>query len=413
MHSIKKLLQIRLFYYIIAIFVSVLVIFNISIFILSNVQFNNETKRQYESLTNMVAHLSTQEDETVLEAYLEHYVHTNQVLIVVINDQGVAIFDNDTRNELNIFSDIYYKDQYVGKISANFENSTLSKEYSIGFIIFNISSILLFTLGSYILYKYVKKQNSLLYNDFKNTMSSTHLFNFKETETLNNNLLKLMDQKSKQQHIYIDYVKSLAHDIKTPLTVLSMYLEAFKNKKIDYEDNINDEMMSELKKIDALVPKFIEFNMTQISYKQDISEAIRKFVRQYKDVFLIKNIDIVTQLEPVIVDISDDDFSRIIEHLVYNAFYYSNPNHTIRICTTSENRSLVIEDQGIGMSEATINKIMEGPHRSEEAKKFHSKGSGIGYQIILKIIKKLNSQLLIESTIDQGTKVTILFNNDK
>lgn len=408
MYSIKKLLQTKLFYYIIAIFVSVLVIFNLSIFILINMQYNNETKREYESLTEMVSHLGAQEDEEVLNAYLEHYVHTHQVTIVFINHEDQIIYDNDINNDLVIFDEIYYHNQYVGKISVDFQYSALGAEYSFGFLVLNVATLFLFILGSYMLYKFISKQNDLLSTDFSNMMSKNHEFSFKETDYLNKNLILLVNRETKQQQIYMDYIKKIAHDIKTPLTVISMYLEALKNNKMNFDQDLNKAMTEELEKIEGIIPKFIEMNTKQISYRQDISKYIKEFIEKYQDVFESKHIKIKTELNPLWIEISDDDLSRIVEHLIFNAFYYSNENKIININTIND-RYLIIEDQGIGMSKKEIENLFKGSFRSKRALSYHTKGSGIGFQIVLEIIKKLDAKIDIESDVDVGTKVIIDF----
>jgi hypothetical protein len=92
-----------------------------------------------------------------------------------------------------------------------------------------------------------------------------------------------------------------------------------------------------------------------------------------------------------------------------NAFYYSKHNSTIKIIVDEQTRTLVIEDNGIGMSKETIQMIMKSPFRAKEAMILNEKGSGIGYQIIHDIIKHTGARIHIESEIDHGTKVSVHF----
>jgi signal transduction histidine kinase len=132
-------------------------------------------------------------------------------------------------------------------------------------------------------------------------------------------------------------------------------------------------------------------------------------MNKYKDIFDSKKISIETKLEPLKLNVSDKDLERLIEHLTFNAFYYSKPQSNVKITTQNENRLLVIQDEGIGMSRETIEMILKGPFRSKEAIVLNEKGSGIGFQIIKEIVEKLGATLQIESVIGQGTQIIIHF----
>ena len=81
MNSIKKLLENQIFKYVIVIFITMILLLNISFYIYVNMQYKTEVNRQKESLFTMTAHLATEENYSFLELYLEHYTHTNNVVI--------------------------------------------------------------------------------------------------------------------------------------------------------------------------------------------------------------------------------------------------------------------------------------------------------------------------------------------
>ena len=71
---------------------------------------------------------------------------------------------------------------------------------------------------------------------------------------------------------------------------------------------------------------------------------------------------------------------------------------------------LIVEDQGIGMSEEMIKHVFDEAFRGNQASKYHLKGSGIGLHIVKETLDRIKAEITIESVIDQGTKVTIKFN---
>ena len=408
--TIRELLQKKIFYYVIFVFASVLVIFNLIIFILSSVQYQQEIKREQASLVSMIAHLSAQEDETVLRAYLEHYVHNHQVEIIMINDQDDIIYQNIDEQTTVIYQDVFYDELYVGKVYANYQTSYLSQEYSVGFILINFLSLILFGIGTILFAKYLKKQNQSMLTDISNLMVEDQSFSFQELKEVNRLLIDAIHKEKKHQQVYQNYIKTLAHDLKTPLTALSIYIEALSKEKMTLDQSVKKDMTEELRSMEEMIPKMIEMDIEQLAYKHDVSPIILKQLNQYKDVFSSKSMTLDIDLEPLHIEISDDDLKRVLENIVFNAFYYAPAGKHISVKTVEKKRLLIVEDQGIGMSKEMIKHVFDEAFRGNQASKYHLKGSGIGLHIVKETLDRIKAEITIESVIDQGTKVTIKFN---
>ncbi len=408
--TIRELLQKKIFYYVIFVFASVLVIFNLIIFIVSSVQYQQEIKREQASLVSMIAHLSAQEDETVLRAYLEHYVHNHQVEIIMINDQDDIIYQNIDEQTTVIYQDVFYDELYVGKVYANYQTSYLSQEYSVGFILINFLSLILFGIGTILFAKYLKKQNQSMLTDISNLMVEDQSFSFQELKEVNRLLIDAIHKEKKHQQVYQNYIKTLAHDLKTPLTALSIYIEALSKEKMTLDQSVKKDMTEELRSMEEMIPKMIEMDIEQLAYKHDVSPIILKQLNQYKDVFSSKSMTLDIDLEPLHIEISDDDLKRVLENIVFNAFYYAPAGKHISVKTVEKKRLLIVEDQGIGMSKEMIKHVFDEAFRGNQASKYHLKGSGIGLHIVKETLDRIKAEITIESVIDQGTKVTIKFN---
>ncbi len=408
--TIRELLQKKIFYYVIFVFASVLVIFNLIIFILSSVQYQQEIKREQASLVSMIAHLSAQEGETVLRAYLEHYVHNHQVEIIMINDQDDIIYQNIDEQTTVIYQDVFYDELYVGKVYANYQTSYLSQEYSVGFILINFLSLILFGRGTILFAKYLKKQNQSMLTDISNLMVEDQSFSFQELKEVNRLLIDAIHKEKKHQQVYQNYIKTLAHDLKTPLTALSIYIEALSKEKMTLDQSVKKDMTEELRSMEEMIPKMIEMDIEQLAYKHDVSPIILKQLNQYKDVFSSKSMTLDIDLEPLHIEISDDDLKRVLENIVFNAFYYAPAGKHISVKTVEKKRLLIVEDQGIGMSEEMIKHVFDEAFRGNQASEYHLKGSGIGLHIVKETLDRIKAEITIESVIDQGTKVTIKFN---
>jgi len=409
MNSIKNLLVSQIFKSVLIIFLSTIFILNIAFYLFSNNQYQKEIARQYDALYNMTAHLSTEENFGTLIIYLEHYTHNNDVTIHFKNITEQTIFSNDFDARLQKYEPVYYDDILLGYIAVNFESSKLSKDILYGFIGLNLTSIILFAFGMYILYKFLRNENTKLRLDLNNIETESSVFSYKEIKQLHLQLMNGQIQREKQRSVYESHIKSIAHDIKTPLSVIRIYADSLVNEKLNPTKDVFLDIQAETVKIMNLIPKFIELDYVEPPYIQDVSLFINKYANKYKEIFESKQITISLELDRLSINISDKDLERLIEHLLFNAFYYSNPQSNISISVHNKNRKLVVEDEGIGMTIETIQNILKGPYRSVEAMKLNEKGSGLGLQFVKDIVQRLGANLQIDSVVGHGSKITIQF----
>lgn len=409
MNSIKNLLITRIFQSILMIFLLTIFLLNIAFYFFSNDQYQKEIQRQYDALYTMTAHLSTEENFDTLEVYLEHYTHTNDVIIHFKDHDQQSVFTNDTTQELTEFEPVHYQDTLVGYLAVNFESSRLGKDILYAFLWLNAISITLLSLGTLILYRFLVNENKKIQHDLSSIGQKDALFSYQEIHHIHTQVVNHQEQKMKQKHAYESHIKSIAHDIKTPLSVIQIYNDSLIEGKLSPTKEVLNDMKEEIDKINTLIPKFIESEYRALPYSQDITLYIKKFAHDYKEVFDRKEIRIDLHLESLSVYLSDQHVKRLIDHLLFNAFYYAYPHSVIYVTTNQDQRKLIIKDQGIGMSKETISMIFQGPYRSHEATLLNEKGSGIGFQIVRQIVEDLKATLSIDSEVNQGTTITIQF----
>ncbi|NQT97273.1 MAG: HAMP domain-containing histidine kinase, partial [Candidatus Marinimicrobia bacterium] len=68
---------------------------------------------------------------------------------------------------------------------------------------------------------------------------------------------------------------------------------------------------------------------------------------------------------------------------------------------------LIISDTGIGVSDLDQVKIFNEFYRAENAKKFATIGTGLGLNIVKKMVYQLGGTIDLVSKLDQGTIITV------
>ncbi|MCR3905479.1 MAG: HAMP domain-containing histidine kinase [Tenericutes bacterium] len=397
----------------IIVFSALLIIFNIGFFVFSIVQYNRQIERQEDSFIEMMGHLIVLESIDASITYVEHYDHTHGVSVIYYDADNHILYQSEQiPNHTNRLQIKDSSDNILGEVVLDYQKSVIGKELTVGLVSFNLFSLIVFLIGISILYKYINSQYKFIVEDMNNIGKGSSSFKFSDIDNIHDRYIKALESEKEIKKIQEHYVKVLAHDVKTPLTVIKAYLEGIHSKRIEFDSRINQDMLNEVKIIEKLIPQLMVTSIKQVSIKQDIALPIKATLDKLKDVFKTKDIEVYQSIDSFIIYVSTIDIVRLLENLVFNAFYYSDYGGKINIVLDKKNSQLVVEDFGIGMSKETLNKIYSGPYRETKAKQYHQKGSGVGLQIVFAIVEKIGAKIRIDSEENKGTRVTITFSSD-
>ena len=107
---------------------------------------------------------------------------------------------------------------------------------------------------------------------------------------------------------------------------------------------------------------------------------------------------------------SDEALLKLLfKNLIENAIKYGNNNPVNVVLEKEKKIKVVIEDFGIGMSKEALPHIFDRFYREDEARNREIKSYGLGLSIVKEIITLLDIDIQVESQIDKGTKITLLF----
>lgn len=409
MRSLKRWLSTHLYYRVVLVSVSAILVINLMFFVFANIQNSRETDRREATLYLLVGHLLSEESEAVVTAYLEHYTHVNGVTIVLLDEQDEVLFTSTATIPTSGFDQVLYDGVPVGSIYADFQRSALGIEYAAGFLILNAVSLVILGFGIGWLKRYLNRTVATLNADLNQAEEASGEFSFQEVADLHEKIRQARSREGHQKELHDALIRSLAHDVKTPLTAALLLLEAMAKKRIDINDDTLQEIAEELRRIESIVPKFIDVERFEEAGLVDLNEYFPAFVLAHKEVFATKQIDVKLALESLVIDISMTDLTRIAEHLIFNAFYYGREKGTIRIRTNAVARVLEIEDDGIGIGLETLERLQNGPYRAPDAVRLHANGHGLGIGIVREIVTRIGAEMEISSTVGQGTTVWIRF----
>ena len=394
--------------FVMMLFGGILLVANVSVFVLSSIQYQSEIEREQSSFTAMMVHLYTMESTDTAITYAEHYHHTSGIDIAFYEAGGQLLYQTDDdmsmETRLSLTDD---GDREIGWVYYDDQTSYLGSELSWGLLVMNGISILTFLLFLKIFYVYLNGWESLMKKDFARIGHDKTGYHFKDLHDVGERLKTSLETKQRTQDLQKHAITTLAHDIKTPLTVIKTTLDGIRLGRLRMDESTIGDLSEEIKAIEAMVPKIMAGDESSLPVTQNIKPLIVSIIDRLSDVFESKHLTVTTELDDIVMTIAPEDVTRILEHLLFNAYYYNKEGGSIDIRLDGDAGNLTVQDTGIGMDEETLNHLTKTPYRSEEAKKHNKKGSGTGLLIVDEIVRRNRLSMVIESRLDAGTTVTI------
>ena len=216
----------------------------------------------------------------------------------------------------------------------------------------------------------------------------------------------------KENTEYQEYVESFVHEIKTPISALSLALE-----------NNNDfRLKQEVDKINQLVEQMLYYARSENVEKDyiikecNLKDIISKVIKKNKEIFILEKIEIkLEKLENKKV-LSDSKWLEfIINQIISNSLKYVDKEKSIITISAIENEKniiLKIQDNGIGIPKPDIKKVFDKSFTGENGRKIQT-STGMGLYIAKQLCKKLGHKIEIESEQNEYTSVYITFNKNE
>ncbi|GHU18626.1 hypothetical protein FACS189472_07230 [Alphaproteobacteria bacterium] len=223
-----------------------------------------------------------------------------------------------------------------------------------------------------------------------------------------------LEEQSKLKVVF----EQIAHDIRSPLAALSMFTKnckglsetehiALRNISTSIE-NITGDLLNkykENKEKESVDPAFSE---QYVSIYISLLEIIGSKRYQYKNLDVIFNFSSDPSSNFAFIGGDYSDFCRMTSNLINNSVEaLEGKPGIIDISFTAKKQKVEIniKDNGCGMPQEMVDKFMSNiPVGSTK-----ENGHGIGMQQVKSALQEMNGQMLIESSENVGTEITLIF----
>ncbi len=245
------------------------------------------------------------------------------------------------------------------------------------------------------------------------------VFNY---QMLNEKLQEINSEKTK-------YLVNATHQLKAPFAAIQSYTDIL---QAGYADDLSDKVIAIVGKIKIrceLLSRSIREMLELANLNSCVEENI-KMVDICLNELIARVIDIVEGIAEsrniniafskctgnCMVKCNPDQIMTLVQVLIENAINYSDDNSNIEITLEeglSNRVTLTVTDHGIGIASKNLKLIFKEYFRSNVAVKKSTNGTGLGLSIARRIAQIHRTDILVDSTLGEGSSFKVSFSLSK
>jgi len=218
-----------------------------------------------------------------------------------------------------------------------------------------------------------------------------------------------------------DFINNMTHEIKTPISTISLACEALSENEIRKNEILADNYLNvindENKRLGGIAEKILQaatIETGEFKLKKeeiDIHRVIDDVINTIGIHVEVKDGRIIKDLQASNPKISGDKMhiTSVVSNLIDNANKYTprKPEIIIRTKNTDEGILLSVQDNGIGISKENQKKIFDKLYRVPTGNIHNVKGFGLGLSYVKAIVERHDGKVTVESEVRKGSKFNV------
>lgn len=233
--------------------------------------------------------------------------------------------------------------------------------------------------------------------------------------------IRILLRQKRLNDIRNDLVNNLTHELKTPISTISLACEALADPSMPKTEQqvrtFTTMIRDENKRLGALVENVLQSavqdsgRMVLKPVDLDLHTLIADVVRSSTMQVSRRNGRIDLDLKAEIHGLKADriHLTNLLYNLIDNAVKYTEQEPRIRIATVSNNEGITmrITDNGIGIAAGEHRKIFDKLYRVPTGNLHNAKGFGLGLSYAKSVVERHGGRITVESTPGQGSTFII------
>lgn len=232
-------------------------------------------------------------------------------------------------------------------------------------------------------------------------------------------------KQKKVSDIKNDFISNMTHELKTPISTISLACEAISDPDIKKDPAVLGSFVkmisSENKRLGNLVEKVLQtsllekgkLNLQRTTYS--INDVVKDVVKSFEIQFQQRAGELqLNRLDDVNWSVDKLHFSNVLFNLMDNALKYStdNPITKVELVKEIDGFSVIISDNGIGIKKEDQKRIFDKLYRVSTGDVHNVKGFGLGLDYVNRVIKMHGGKIHVKSEMGVGSIFKITFKDE-
>ncbi|SDE94359.1 His Kinase A (phospho-acceptor) domain-containing protein [Mucilaginibacter pineti] len=228
-------------------------------------------------------------------------------------------------------------------------------------------------------------------------------------------VFRTMLKQKKIAEIQTDFANNITHELKTPLSSVSVILKTLERREIRQNPALLNELLQSLQrqqtKINDTVDSVLESMMQTDPVVEKTNVNITDYLLRYTNDLLLASHSLTIDIQPdgQMIKTHLSTLEKALNNLVDNAVKYSPEGSPIIIEAGASQYDYLINitDQGCGIELEEQSRIFDKFYRIPEQNRHTVKGLGLGLYISNQAINQLGGSLTLKSRPGEGSTFTI------
>jgi two-component system sensor histidine kinase SenX3 len=226
-------------------------------------------------------------------------------------------------------------------------------------------------------------------------------------------------ERWKLDQIRTDFVANVSHELKTPVGAISVLAETIEGETEDeLVLRLVRRMIMESQRMSRTIDDLLELSRIEMGGEIlltpiDLDDVAREAIERAQPIASRQGVSIHFDFKTAQRTINGDYFQLVsaVSNLVDNAVKYSNEGGEVFVTTSSddENVELTVQDKGIGIPMASLERIFERFYRVDRARSRGTGGTGLGLAIVRHVVTNHGGEVNVRSREGEGSTFLLRF----
>ena len=234
-------------------------------------------------------------------------------------------------------------------------------------------------------------------------------------------MFRFITQERKLLSMKTNFLSSVSHELKTPLTSIKMFAEMMARGRMQRAEKVQEYSTligKEASRLENLIGAIL--NYTRMEHgtgafkweKLDFSICAKKVFDAVEDIGVEKGLTFYTHFEPNVFVMGDyTALYSLVQNLIDNAIKYTEAPGDITVNVKSEDDWVVfsVADTGIGIPSSEQKNIFNDFYRVGDEMTRSTKGSGLGLATVKRVAETHKATISLNSKPGKGSTFTVKF----